>query len=55
MKMVLVSVLYQGRLHSRFVLGKIGSDGRVRIDVSTKNRILQEIGCVSRGDTYSMG
>lgn len=54
MKLTLISIYYNGQRLSRFVNAKM-VDNKAQVSSSYINQMLAEIGCVSRGLTYSIG
>lgn len=54
-KLTLVSVQYGFRHRAVFLQLPVGNDGKVRADMVFINRLLNEMGCRSRGETYTVG
>lgn len=53
-KLLTVSVMFHNRRMTVFVQGTVGPDGKVRVDQSVVDKMLRELECVHRGQTYSI-
>jgi len=54
MKLTLISVYSNGRRASKFVMAQI-INGKAVVSTEIVNSMLSSIGCVARGQTYSIG
>lgn len=55
-KLTLVSISHNGKTESRFVMAEINKNGKgANIPSTVLTNMLNTVGCVNRGATYSIG
>ncbi len=54
-KLVAVTIRFNGAVRTIFTTGYVGNDGKTRVPPSLINAELNKLGCLVRGQTYSIG
>jgi len=53
-RLTLVSVMFQGQRYSQFMICQT-VNGKPHVSVDAVNKMLTNLGCVQRGQTFSVG